>query len=143
MMNYRISFSRLFPILAFCLAVSLVTSCEKESFSPAPAAALVEYPDVAEAEHAPKDKAYSQEPAFSFEIQKNYCTQDGVYLSVIIDRPEMYSFKWAIDGNHGGHNSYTPGCVCGSSATVFITRLSDGMSLRQAIELPDCGVDFE
>ncbi len=143
MMNHLITFARLFPVLVFCLAISLMTSCEKESFAPAPTSNLVEYSDLAEAEYAPKDKAYIQAPAFTFEIQKNYCTLEGVNLNVIIDRPENYTFKWAIDGNHGGHNSYTPGCVCGNTATVFITRLSDGMSLRQAIDLPACGPDFE
>ena len=135
--------SRLFASFIFVLALALTTSCEKESFAPAPISNLVEYADLAEAEHMPKEKTYTEEAAFTFEVQKTYCTQDGVHLSVIIDNPEAYSFKWAIDSNHGGHNSYTAGCVCGSTATVFITRLSDGMSLREAVELPDCGADFE
>jgi|AntRauTorckE5430_2_1112549.scaffolds.fasta_scaffold27629_2 hypothetical protein len=143
MMNYLITSSRLIVGSVFFLALSLMTSCEKESFTPAPTPATTVYANVAEAEHALKDKAYVQEAAFNFEIEKNYCTLEGVSLSVNIDRPEAYAFKWSIDGNHGGHNSYSPACVCGNSATVFITRLSDGMSLRQAIELPSCGSDYK
>ena len=142
-MNYLITSSRLIAGSVFFLALSLITSCEKASFTPAQTPATTVYNNVAEAEHAPKDKAYVQKAAFNFDIEKNYCTLEGVSLSVNIDRPEAYAFKWAIDGNHGGHNSYSPACVCGNSATVFITRLSDGMSLRQTIELPSCGSDYE
>ena len=40
-------------------------------------------------------------------------------------------------------NSYTPGCVCGNTATIFITRLSDGLSMRHTVDLPSCGNDLE
>lgn len=143
MMNYSISYSRLFTGIILALTFFTMISCEKASFVPALESELVEPQNLAEAEHMPREKAHMQDSAFVFEIQESYCTQDGVHLSVLIDRPENYRFKWAIDGNHGGHNSYTPGCVCGNTATVFITRLSDGMSLRQAIDLPACGPDFE
>ena len=143
MMNYGITFSRFFAVIVLILALFPMFSCEKESFAPSIAPESVEYPNLAEAEHIPKEKDPLQETPFSLEVYKNYCTQDGVHLSIQIDRPEDYSFKWAIDGNHAGHNSYTPACVCGNTATVFITRLSDGLSLRKTIDLPQCGPDFE
>lgn len=143
MMIHLITSSRLFASTIFFMALCLMTSCEKESFTPATSPSTSGVWQVAEAEHAPKEKTGAQEPVFAFEIQKTYCTLEGVSLKVIIDRPEAYAFKWAIDGNHGGHHSYSPSCICGESATVFITRLSDGMSLRQAIELPACGSDYE
>jgi hypothetical protein len=143
MMNYLITSSRLIVGSVFFLALSLMTSCEKESFTPAPTPPLTVHSNVAEAEHALKDKTHVQEAAFDFDIEKSYCTLDGVSLNVNIERPEAYAFKWAIDGNHGGHNRFSPTCVCGNSATVFITRLSDGMSLRKTIDLPGCGSDYE
>jgi hypothetical protein len=143
MMNYGITSSRFFTGLILALTLFPMISCEKESFIPALTPEPVEPRNLAEAEHMPREKAHMQDSAFVFDIQENYCTQDGVHLSVLIDRPENYSFKWAIDGNHAGHNSYTPGCVCGNTATVFITRLSDGLSLRKTIDLPQCGPDFE
>lgn len=143
MMNYGITFSRFFAVIVLTLALFPMFSCEKASFVPALAPELVEPNNLAEAEHMPREKNQLQETPFTFEVQNNYCTQDGVNLRVQIDHPERYSFKWAIDGNHAGHNSYTPGCVCGNTATVFITRLSDGLSLRKTIDLPQCGPDFE
>ena len=135
--------SRLFASFIFVLALALTTSCEKESFAPAPTSNLVEYADLAEAEHMPKEKTHTEEAAFTFEVHKSYCTQDGVHLSIFIDRSENYRFKWVIDGKQGGYNSYVPGCVCGKTATVFITRLSDGASLRRDIDLPNCSVEAE
>jgi hypothetical protein len=143
MMNYRISPSRFFAVFILILALFPMISCEKESFVPALTPQLVEPQNLAEAEHMPREKAHMQDSTFVFDIQESYCTQYGIHLSVLIDRPENYSFKWAIDGSHGGHNSYTPGCVCGSTATVFITRLSDGMSIRHTVDLPNCGNDLE
>jgi hypothetical protein len=143
MMNYGITSSRFFAVIVLILALFPMFSCEKASFVPALAPELVEPNNLAEAEHMPREKTYMQDSAFVFDIQESYCTQDGVHLNVLIDRLENYSFMWAIDGSHAGHNSYTPGCVCGNTATVFITRLSDGLSLRKTIDLPQCEPDIE
>lgn len=148
--------------LVVLIALCLGTSCEKASFEPAkqltaPKPEIVDKesfdpvreivapaPDVLHGEKADAPvtigEGFATAP-FDFDILKQYCTLNGASLQVMIDQPEQYAFSWAIDGNHGGHETYAPDCSCGTQATVFITRLSDGSALRQSVKLPPCTPD--
>lgn len=84
-----------------------------------------------------------QDFVFVFEIQESYCIQDGVYLSIFIDWLENYCFKWVIDGNYGGYNSYILGCVCGNIVIIFIICLLDGLFMCYIVDFLSCGNDFE
>ncbi len=148
--------------LVLLIALCLGTACEKESFAPAkqltapkPEPVIQESFDPAKELTAPApttlkgEKAEASETAgegfeiapFDFDILKQYCTLNGASLEVMIDQPESYTFSWAIDGNPSGHQTYAPACSCGTKATVFVTRLSDGTSLRQSVKLPPCAPD--
>lgn len=119
-------------ICSFCLGMSMF-SCEKEnlnlnkSFSPSFASTTV-------AETTPS-------LPFNFNLIASHCIAGGVGLSVDIENPSEYAFLWEINGGHGGHDMSTLTCLCGDSATVYIMRLADGVSISKSIALPPCGAE--
>ena len=50
---------------------------------------------------------------------------------------EKYTFKWRVDGRNGGTGPLLS-CVCAKSATVLVTRLSDGANVRKTVRLSPC-----
>jgi len=49
--------------------------------------------------------------------------------------PELYDYRWEVNEQHGDHHNETVGCQCIKEATVQVTRLADGLSVIESIEL--------
>ncbi len=77
--------------------------------------------------------------AFSAKVVWADCTVEGRSYEVIMDNPQDYSFRWTVNGEHAGHERFSPSCLCEGTATVYITRLKDGYTQHSELQLPACG----
>lgn len=78
-------------------------------------------------------------PPFDFGIQVTRCRKptETVALDVMIDEPANYYYRWRVDGRDAGYGIGLP-CLCAKSASVFVTRKSDLLSVRKTILLSGC-----
>jgi hypothetical protein len=84
------------------------------------------------------EEKISPATVFSYDLMLSYCFGGGATVRVDLANPEEYVFLWEVDGGHGGHDSSSIACICGTSATVHVTRLSDGVKISRTAALPAC-----
>lgn len=118
------------PQIIFALTLFFFWSCEKE---PIITPITPTTPPIVE-----KDAATDRAVPFEFSIQKTPCLVEKIQVSVDIENPNLYGFLWQVDGNKEGHLQKLEGCRCGTSATVTVTRFSDGSRIKKSIMLPQC-----
>ena len=109
----------------FIFMVLFFSSCEKSN---------LEYID---APIASIDKVSTAEP-IQFSLVLTHCFAGGANVTVDLDNPEKYTFRWEVNGEYKGQNISTDACGCGGIAKVTITRLSDKKSISESVGLPAC-----
>lgn len=76
-------------------------------------------------------------PPHDFYVHRSRCGLFGVTLEVVIPRAFKYNFYWEIDGRDAGYLNIVE-CACGTSATVWVERLSNGVKTQKTVSLLQC-----
>ncbi|TAK35260.1 MAG: hypothetical protein EPO28_15060 [Saprospiraceae bacterium] len=76
----------------------------------------------------------SNDAAFSFELEKSYCSRLGTNVAVRIEFENEYRVRWEVDGLASG-TGMRLNCVSGRKATAYVTRIAGDITLIKSIEL--------
>jgi hypothetical protein len=107
-----------------------LNSCDKSNF---------EYMDQPIDNNSASSLAVTQKTPMNFTLDISTCFAGGTNVRVSIENPTAYSFRWEVDGSPSGSAQSTTPCVCGKTAKVTVTRISDGSIMSKSVKLPSCG----
>jgi hypothetical protein len=108
----------------------LLNSCDKSNY---------EYLDQPIDNYSATAMTVPQKTPMNFTLDVSNCFSGGTNVSVRIENPTAYSFRWEVDGSASGSAQSTTPCVCGETAKVTVTRISDGSIMSKSVKLPSCG----
>ena len=108
----------------------LLNSCDKSNY---------EYMDQPIDNYTASAMTVPQKTPMNFTLDVSTCFAGGTNVSVRIENPSAYSFRWEVDGSASGSAQSTTPCVCGNSAKVTVKRISDGSIMSKSVKLPACG----
>ena len=72
--------------------------------------------------------------AFSFGLEKSYCSRLGTNVAVRIEFENRYRVRWEVDGQASGIGMQL-NCVSGREATAYVTRIAGDVTLIKSIGL--------